>query len=128
MTITANQLTYLKEMGIQPWQRKSISTDASSSQVSSDKNIIEVSLSQLLELQFFKDVLISLKVSPADISWQNDCLDLGLFNWQFVEQSPIGFNNTTLTTPSLSTITEQAGFKRLLWKELNQHNLVSKAD
>ncbi|MCO4797947.1 MAG: DNA polymerase III subunit psi [Colwelliaceae bacterium] len=126
MSITTRQLSHLKEMGIGLWQRKSL-TDPNQSKKqkpTKDSNIEQVS-EEIINQIIFKDILLALTIEPVDISWEATHINLGLFNWQFVDNDNITFDKNILTTPSIQSITQSLSIKRKLWQIIIQHNLIS---
>jgi DNA polymerase III psi subunit len=131
MTITTRQLGHLKEMGITLWHRKTLVSKNQVSQTMTDEetqvnNIItEISASEVGSKQIFQDILCALSIQTTDISWQKSHIDLGLFNWQFVEDTKIYYEKCTLTTPSIHKISQSNVIKRQLWQTIIKHNLIS---
>ncbi len=112
-------------MGIGLWQRKSL-TDPNQSKKqkpTKDSNIEQVS-EEIIDQQIFKDILLALTIEPVDISWEATHINLGLFNWQFVDNDNITFDKNILTTPSIQSITESLSIKRKLLQIFIQHNLI----
>lgn len=111
-------------MGITLWQRKNLAQPASEVEEAPVNNITgDFSANEINNLKIFQDILQALSIEPADISWQKSHLDLGLFNWQFTDNTTISYEKNTLTTPSLDKITQSSSAKKQLWHTIIQHNL-----
>jgi DNA polymerase III psi subunit len=124
MTITTRQFNHLKAMGITLWQRKNLAQPSSEVEETPVNNITgDFSANEINNLKIFQDILQALSIEPADISWQQSHLDLGLFNWQFTDNTTINYEKSTLTTPSLDKIAQSSTAKKQLWQTLIQHHL-----
>ena len=131
MTITTRQLHHLKEMGITLWQRKNLVNSPVISTKNIDKSTqiknitCEISADEVSNKQIFQDILRALSIQTADISWQKSHVDLGLFNWQFIDDTSVNYEKSTLTTPTIETISQSDAIKKQLWQTILQHNLIS---
>jgi hypothetical protein len=131
MTITTRQLHHLKEMGITLWQRKNLASSPVISKKSGEKesqvkNITcDISADEVGNKQIFQDILCALSIQTADISWQKSHIDLGLFNWQFIDDTSVNYEKNTLTTPAIDIICQSDVIKKQLWQTFLQHNLIS---
>ena len=149
MAITARQFTQLSEMGITVWQQKAAAqnelcnehpapnTQASTAQINtvetstvsaakkhSPAEIVQISIEQLAEHQFFQDLLVSLGLTLGEIKVTTKHINLGFINWQMLStptesnsESPvkISFKNGLLTTPPMTEIQQSPALKRQLW-------------
>ncbi len=145
MSITKRQFDLLHAMGITVWQRRDLPAHKSQPAPISDESttstneainkqvfasnedltqslptteIINIDLQALLNQQLFRDVIQCLGVSRADLSVQNNQIDLGLINWQFSQDDQIEFNHNCLKTPALNTIAHSAQLKKALWQSI----------
>ncbi|MDO6446310.1 DNA polymerase III subunit psi [Colwellia sp. 1_MG-2023] len=124
MTITTRQFNHLKAMGITLWQRKNLEQPSSEDHKTPVNNITgDFSANEINNLQIFQDILQALSIESADISWQQSHLDLGLFNWQFTDNTNISYDKKVLITPSLDKIAQSSAIKKQLWQTIIQHNL-----
>lgn len=118
-------------MGITLWQRKNLenTTITSIENINSEepiKNITgEISADEVTNQQLFQDILRALSIQKSDLSWQKTHIDLGLFNWQFLDSTTINYEKSTLTTPSIQKISQSKAIKKQLWQTILQHNLIS---
>ncbi|MFK5915228.1 MAG: DNA polymerase III subunit psi [Woeseiaceae bacterium] len=126
MNINLRQFTILNEMGIQLWQRRTLSSSQNvinkngiqSVATNNQPNELTLSIDTLTRQQLFKDVMLSLNLPLTAVKSQNNALDLGFFTWQFIEGNRIVLYQNCLTTPDLITISHSSQLKRLLWKIL----------
>jgi DNA polymerase III psi subunit len=145
MSITKRQFDLLHAMGITVWQRRDLPAHVYPSASTSDEStigtdeaknkqvpanneeltqslaateIISIDLQGLLNQQLFKDVIQCLGVSRADLSVQNNQIDLGLINWQFNQNKQIEFSHNCLKTPDLNTIANSVELKKALWQSI----------
>ena len=137
MTVTTRQLNHLKEMGITLWQRKNLenSTITSTENITATENIDseepiknitgEISADEVTNQQLFQDILRALSIQKSDLSWQKTHIDLGLFNWQFLDSTTINYEKSTLTTPSIQKISQSKAIKKQLWHTSIHHNVNS---
>lgn len=125
MPINAKQFAYLTEMDIPLWQRKSlVDTDSQSSTSENEqKSMLNVSFESFSESQIFVDTLTSLSLSIDDVSWKDDHLDLGLFNWYFHDSDTIHYQQGNLKTPIFDHIKQSHFLKKQLWSTFNTHQL-----
>jgi len=123
MSISQRQFEHLTEMGISLWQHRSQDNNSSESS-SPEQTFIQVKLNELSKQQFFSDLLLSIDVSIGEITEQVDHLDLGLFNWFFVDaskqESPIQFQQNSLYTPALEQLSKRPELKKALWQTISQ--------
>lgn len=131
MTVTTRQLNHLKEMGISLWQRKDLENSTVISKENNDvkdliKNITsEVSADVITSQQIFQDILRALSIQSDDVSWQKTHLELGGFNWQFIENTTVKYEESMLKTPSIEKISQSNTLKKQLWQIILQNNLSS---
>ena len=93
-------------------------SNASQTQQTSCSDKVAINLDELLKQQLFKDIILSIGASSADISIANDQIDLGIINWQFSENSAIEFKHNCLKTPVLTTLANSPALKKALWQSL----------
>jgi len=127
MAITSRQFEQLTEMGI----------DLSCNIDDKEKNNYlaqnQQSLTSLTKQKLFSDILHSLNLTIGEVKAQNDHLDVGLFNWYFLneeldeklnesrkekavqEESIINCIDNKLITPCIETIAQSAKLKKQLW-------------
>jgi len=124
MSINQRQFNQLNEMGISLWTSR-----AQNGQNDLDKqSYISIDLAELSEHQLFKDILQSAGVTIGEVIKQNQHLNLGLFDWYFIDSSEakdytISYKNNKLITPSISLIASSPKFKKQLWNEIESHIL-----
>ncbi len=145
MSITKRQFDLLHAMGITVWQRRDLPahvyqsasiSDESTTNTNETKNkqiptsneeltqslatteVISIDLQELLDQQLFRDIIQCLGVSRADLSVQNNQIDLGLINWQLSQGDQIEFSHNCLITPDLNTIANSAQLKKSLCHSL----------
>jgi len=118
MGINQRQFDQLTEMGISLWHHRSSKKLVSTHSVPN----ITINLDQLRKIQLFNDILLSLNISIGEVNEQQGLLNLGLINWQFLDnkdksnnESEITFDNNLLLTPSLDTLSTSITLKRQLW-------------
>jgi len=118
MGINQRQFDQLTEMGISLWHHRSSEKLVSTHSVPN----ITINLEQLSKIQLFNDILLSLNISIGEVNEQQGLLNLGLINWQFLDnkdksnnESEITFDNNLLLTPSLDTLSTSITLKRQLW-------------
>ena len=93
-------------------------SNASQTQQTSCSDKVAIDLNALLKQQLFKDIILSIGASSADISIANDQIDLGIINWQFSENTEIEFKHNCLKTPVLTTLANSPALKKALWQSL----------
>ncbi|WP_085305423.1 hypothetical protein [Colwellia polaris] len=93
-------------------------SNPSQTQQTSISDKVAIDLDVLLKQQLFKDIILSIGASSADISIANDQIDLGIINWQFSENSAIEFKHNCLKTPVLTTLANSPALKKALWQSL----------
>ncbi|WP_076418294.1 DNA polymerase III subunit psi [Colwellia sp. UCD-KL20] len=121
MTITKRQFNHLNEMGIKVWQQR----NSSEEQLAGNPNTSQalspfIDPKLLTQHLLFTDILQSINVSIGEITIKNNVIDLGLFNWQFIETESITFANSTLSTPVITAFENSVKLKKELWKTLQQ--------
>jgi len=128
MAITSKQFDQLTEMGISLWQsRGSDNTDNVEKESYQLQN--QQSLTALTKQVLFGDILRSLNLTIGEVKAQNDHLDVGLFNWYFIdeklhkEQLTINCIENKLISPSLEIIAQSASLKRQLWQTIARNLL-----
>lgn len=115
MITNAKQLTYLNAMGIDVWQQKDQCLTNEPS-----PNYLSIDFAQLCQQPFFTDLLKSLTITLDEVTLNNNnCINLGLFNWQFSDTKQSQYQNNTLITPSMEVLTQQPKLKRELWQLLS---------
>lgn len=138
MSINQRQFDKLKEMGISLWQHKSntLLTDTTIEQSLTDhsKKVNkpfemnnDKTLSELIKQTLFTDILQSVDISIGEVNHKEDHLDLGLFNWFFLNPKEsdqiIYCKNNNLYSPNLTSISQSPALKKQLWQTINQHLL-----
>lgn len=120
MAISEKQFVYLQEMGINLWQRKSISAPEvkdTSSQTDGSEHTVEIN--DLLSQRFFLDIIHALALQPADFSQVSpNKLQCDDFVWKFINDATIEFENNLLTTPPVSDFLQQPALKKHLYQQL----------
>ena len=127
--MTNRQFDHLKEMGIFLWQRKTLSEsnmDETTSLPSQEKNTL--SLDKLFENRAFSDILKALGINTEAVSLQNNHLNLGSFNWSFLDDPSMTYQNNHLITPSIQKISQSSDAKKALWQFFIQHNLILQSE
>ena len=144
MTVTKRQFNHLNEMGINVWQRRNLvdsleannlkhnnaSTETHVIKHSNLKNLslkaqpLAITSNELTQYTLFTDILQSIDMSIGEINIEKNVIDLGLFNWQFIENETINFNHSTLSTPVLTTLKNSITLKKQLWKTIQQEVLT----
>lgn len=128
MSITQRQFKHLNEMGIMVWKHRNsdnksnTSNDIASKYITSP-TIMPINQQCLIEDLFFIDVLISVNLSVGDVNISNDTVDLGLFNWQFIQSEQLSFANSVLYTPEINVLKSNIKLKRTLWHIIQQEVL-----
>jgi DNA polymerase III psi subunit len=141
MAITSRQFDQLSEMGISLWQsRKRQNTEQTKQDDYLPQN--QQSLTTLSKQKLFSDILLSLSLTLGEVKAQDNHLDVGLFNWYFLnrelngevkekaaqagspQQKPlIHCIDNKLVTPSIETIAQSANLKKQLWHIITKHLL-----
>ena len=128
MAITAQQFEQLSEMGISLWQSRAANNIDNKTQ----NNYIaqsQQSLTTLTEQTLFTDILRCLNLTLGEVKAQDDHLDVGLFNWYFVDKKhdnvlndkslqkaqTINCINNKLISPSIDIIAQSTQLKKQLW-------------
>jgi len=132
MAITSRQFEQLTEMGIDLWQSR-VSCNIDDKEKNNYLAQNQQSLTSLTKQKLFSDILHSLNLTIGEVKAQNDHLDVGLFNWYFLneeldeklnesrkekavqEESIINCIDNKLITPCIETIAQSAKLKKQLW-------------
>jgi DNA polymerase III psi subunit len=135
MTITQRQFNYLNEMGIKVWRQRN--TENTPEVITSSNNHVNsthksntpitpilIDSNRLFQHTLFTDILQSIDISIGEVVIDNNQINLGLFNWQFIETDTISFSKNILTTPVIATFEEKPELKKDLWKVIQQEVLV----
>ena len=137
MAITSKQFDQLSEMGISLWQSR---TKENAEQEAHDNYLPQnqQSLTTLTKQKLFSDILLSLNLTVGEVKYQNNHLDVGLFNWYFLNEHPkeevgqghspelssmISCVDNKLISPSIETIAQSASLKKQLWQTVAKHLL-----
>ena len=132
MTITSRQFDQLSEMGISLWQSRN---NNSHDNEDSEQYTLQTqqSLDKIAKKTIFSDILLSLNLSIGEINVQNNHLDVGMFNWFFIdkdteqlaedEQKAITYTDNKLITPNIETIAQSAILKKQLWHTITKNLL-----
>lgn len=128
MTITERQFNHLNEIGINVWLQRNTSSSTEDIDIQSKNTsqtaILPIDSNLLTQHIVFTDVLQSIDTSIGEVTIENNIINLGLFNWQFIETDSIIFANSTLSTPVITTIENSVKLKKELWKTLQQKVLT----
>ena len=126
MSISQRQFDHLTEMGISLWQHRNQVQAIPNTKIT-EQSFIHVKLADIAKQQFFGDVLLSIDISIGEVKEHNNHLDLGLFDWFFVDSNQkneeIHFQQNSLYTPSLAQLSEQPELKQALWKMISEEIL-----
>jgi len=131
MAITSRQFDQLSEMGISLWQSR---TPVSSESTHQDHYLAQTqqSLMKLTKQKIFSDILLSLNLTIGEVKAQNDHLDVGLFNWYFLdeglediskEKPLIQCLENKLVSPNIETIAQSVNLKKQLWHTITNNLL-----
>jgi len=132
MAVSEKQFTLLNEMGIQLWQRRSLTRSTPTVSVNSSEKVtlasketsanndVILNFQKISQSPLFIDIITSLSVSIDKVTCVDNVLNLGLINWQFNNKShsAIHFENELLITPSLDLIAQSSKLKRQLWQQI----------
>lgn len=128
MTITQRQFNHLNEIGINVWQQRNTSSSTENidtqSKNTSQTALLPIDSSLLTQHVVFTDILQSIDTSIGEVTIENNIINLGLFNWQFIETDSITFANSTLSTPVITAFENSVKLKKELWKTLQQKVLT----
>ncbi len=140
MAITSRQFEQLTEMGISLWQSRTHRCVDDSKQISYQVQS-QQNLTTLTKNKLFNDILHSLNLTVGDVTVQGDHLDIGLFNWYFVnenidknskenqteaisqEKNSINCINNKLISPNIETIAQSSLLKKQLWHTIAKNLL-----
>lgn len=123
MSITTKQFDQLTEMGIDLWQGRASCCIDDTKQY----NFIthsQQNLTNLTKKKLFSDILRSLNLTIGEVKAQDDHLDVGLFNWYFLNKNidenqkkepVISFINNKLISPDIEIIAQSTNLKKQLW-------------
>ncbi|MDP7593741.1 MAG: DNA polymerase III subunit psi [Litorilituus sp.] len=134
MSITSRQFDKLCEMGISLWQKRSLD---SQDKTASNQYLHQTqqSLTEIAQYTLFNDVLLSLDLTLGEVSSQSNHLNIGMFNWYFINedddkkgtdniQQTVSYTDNKLITPSIETIAQSTMLKKQLWHTITT-NLLS---
>ena len=137
MTISKRQFNLLNAMEIPLWVAKRSSAapeikeaqEVESTEIvekteTTLKNIAQIELPLLSNNQLFKDILLTLGLSPVDISIESNILNLGLISWQFSLQNTLNFENNCLISPTIEQLEQSTTLKRQLWQLIIDKELI----
>lgn len=123
MSITQHQFDQLSEMGISLWQSRSSEKNSEQSPSRQSTNSYQnIDLKYLSEQQFFCDILLASGLSIGEVTQQNDHLNLGMFDWYFIDgnnEEKIQWQEQKLFTPAIEEIAKSTALKRQLWQILS---------
>ena len=88
MTISQQQFEQLSAMGIQLWQRKTLTA--------SDTSSHDDSIEQLKDSQLLKDILLCMNVSLNQVSYAHTKVSLGSITWQFSQKKSVHLQGNLL--------------------------------
>lgn len=114
MTISVRQYEHLQEMGISVWRAKDPDP------IKKNENLPTTlpKYNELIEDPLFLDILLALDISIGEISISESSLNMGIFNWKFIDSDNIKFENNVLFTPSLSRVKDSPSLKRAMWSTM----------
>lgn len=130
MSITKRQFHLLQAMGIEVWQRKTLTIaqpcqdstkqalPAQAQEVKSSNAGIPIDIEQLNKSMIFHDIVRSLGISSAEINVYDNTIDLGLINWQLCNDNKIALQSNCLVTPPLHELANSSTLKRELWQSI----------
>jgi len=125
MTITQRQFNHLNEMGVMVWQRKApVSVEANKQNDTTIQNRVPIDNNVLTQYNLLTDIFQCLALSVGEVTIEENMINLGLFNWQFIDTETITFSQNTLTTPALDTLINNSAFKKALWATIQQEVLT----
>jgi len=128
MTITKRQFNHLNAMGINVWQQRNTLNTLETSEANDQDPLQITSLSidsnALTQHLIFTDILQCLGLSLGEVTIEKKVINLGLFNWQFIETENISFANNTLSTPELNAFITRKTLKKDLWITIQQEVLT----
>jgi len=123
MSITTKQFDQLTEMGIDLWQGR-ISCCIDDTKQYNFITQSQQNVTNLTKKKLFSDILRSLNLTIGEVKAQDDHLDVGLFNWYFLNKNldgnqknepVISFINNKLISPDIETIAQSTNLKKQLW-------------
>jgi len=151
MAITSRQFEQLSEMGISLWQSRTPQNTEKNTEHTRQNDYLpqsQQSLTELSKQKIFSDILLSLNLTVGEVKAQNNHLDVGLFNWYFLnEELDKAFNEkldeeldnkpkgcpdekplihcleNKLVSPSIETIAQSANLKKQLWHTITNNLL-----
>jgi len=129
MAITTQQFEQLSEMGISLWQSRAADNIDTKAKKNNYIAQSQQSLTTLTEQTLFTDILRCLNLTLGEVKAQDDHLDVGLFNWYFVDKEndnelngksmqkaqTINCINNKLISPSIDIIAQSTQLKKQLW-------------
>lgn len=119
-------------MDIPLWQRRSLSDTPNEQTTPSEKMTKEVETNASINTsyhdfkhsQFFQDVLKALALTADDVSYQDNYLDFGVFNWRFHTSDNIHFQRGQLSTPTFAMMSESSAIKKALWQTIHSNEIL----
>ncbi|MCW8834200.1 MAG: DNA polymerase III subunit psi [Colwellia sp.] len=132
MSITPKQFDQLSEMGISLWQSRT-QQNIEATEQSDYQQQDQQSLANLCNEQLFSDILQCMDLTVGEVKAQGDHLNIGLFNWYFLnnslnnetEKSSTNIKNSLihcidnkLVTPNVETLSQSATLKKQLWQAI----------
>ena len=143
MAITSRQFEQLSEMGISLWQSRTSQNTKHTKQAHYLPQNPQ-SLTELSKQKIFSDILLSLNLTVGEVKAQDNHLDVGLFNWYFLDENPneelneeldntpkncpeertlIHYLDNKLVSPSINLIAQSANLKKQLWHTITNNLL-----
>jgi hypothetical protein len=126
MSINQHQFEQLTEMGISLWQQRA-DENKNDRATAQTEDYLEIDLNDLANQQLFNDILLAVGIISGEVSNQGNYLDLGLFNWYFINtasheqhQNQIQWQDHRLITPSIANISQSPILKKQLWHLLGK--------
>jgi len=125
MTITQRQFNHLNEMGVMVWQRKApVSVETNKQSKTTIQNRVPIDNNVLTQYNLLTDIFQCLALPVGEVTIEENMINLGLFNWQFIDTETITFSQNILTTPALDTLINNSAFKKALWATIQQEVLT----
>ncbi|SES93792.1 DNA polymerase III subunit psi [Thalassotalea agarivorans] len=117
MHLNHRQFAIIKESGATVWQTKDSAAATQTDSLAIDFDLLKTS-------SLFQDILTALNLSIGEVTLADNTLHCGMFNWQFTPSEAVSFDQSTLITPPLEQLSQQAQLKRSLWQIITKHQLI----
>ncbi|WP_448212734.1 DNA polymerase III subunit psi [Colwellia sp. MEBiC06753] len=106
--ISAQAFDKLSAMGIPLYQQRS-------KEASPVESFLPVVPAEVANSTLFNDLLLAINVTPSEVTFTDNTIDLGLINWRFVETDTVSLNKNQLLSPSIERISQSVTLKKQLW-------------